>query len=62
MDYTDKHFFNTKNLISLSARQKKLMRNIEEAEWLGYNVDSVYLEQEEVSRLIKAGNVYYPEF
>jgi hypothetical protein len=62
MDYTDKHYYNIDNLIPLTNYQKKLIRDIEEAEWLGDNTDSLQNDYDDVIRLVKQGDVYIPMF
>ena len=62
MDYTDRRYFNIHNLTPVSSRQKALMRSIEEAEWLGDDVGLLQEDYEEVTRMLKDGTTYYPNF
>jgi hypothetical protein len=62
MDYTDKHYYNTENLIPLSRRQHDLLKQIEEADWLEQDSSSLQNDYDDVIRLVKQGDVYIPMF
>jgi hypothetical protein len=62
MNYLDKRYYNTEHLTPLSSYQKRVLRNIEEAEWLGDNIDAMQNEYDEIERMVKDGDVYYPNF
>lgn len=54
--------FNTKNLLPATGYYNQLMREIDDALWLGEDVDSKESVAETVKQYVDRGDAWYPLF
>jgi|TARA_R110000764_G_scaffold56755_1_gene123757 hypothetical protein len=54
--------FNTTNLLPATGYYNKLMRDIDEAAWLGNNADTLENIADDVKQYVDMGATWYPKF
>jgi len=62
MPLHDKHYFNTDGLVSIHSRKARIVKDIEEAEWMEVDPSELKCELETIKRDIAGGATFYPMF
>ena len=54
--------FNTTNLLPATTYHNQLMREIDDALWLGNKVEALEVIAQDVKQYVDAGEAWYPKF